>query len=62
MSNFQISNGSRSVVISQYGSRVEARLYVGAKNGLADATATLVCGKFKSLKGATRWAERQVVA
>lgn len=60
MSNQIISSGSRAVVISQYGSRFETRLYVGARNGMADAVATLVCGKFKSLKGATRWAERQV--
>lgn len=55
-----ISNGSRAVVISQYGSRIETRLYVGAKNGLASATATLVCGKFKSLTGAARWAKGRV--
>jgi hypothetical protein len=49
-------------VVSQYGSRFETRLYVGARDGLANATATLSCGKFKSLNGAIRWANAQVAA
>jgi hypothetical protein len=57
-----ISKGSRAVVVSQYGSRFETRLYVGARDGLANATATLSCGKFKSLNGAIRWANAQVAA
>jgi hypothetical protein len=47
-----ISKGSKAVVVSQYGSRFETRLYVGARDGLQSAVATLVCGKFKSLQGA----------
>lgn len=57
-----IQNGSRAVVITQQGQSFSTRLYVGARNGLAAASATLVSGKFKSLHGATRWAERQVAA
>lgn len=57
-----IQNGSRAVVVTQQGNSFSARLYVGARNGLANASATLVSGAFKSLNGATRWAERQVAA
>ena len=57
-----ISKGSRAVVVSQYGSRFETRLYVGARDGIQDAVATLVCGTFKSPNGALNWARKQVAA
>lgn len=62
MSQTIIQSGSRAVVITQQGKSFSARLYVGARNGLANAVATLTNSKFKSLKGATRWADRQVAA
>lgn len=57
-----ISNGNRAVVITAQGGRFETRLYVNARGGMANASATSVCGKFKSAAGAKRWAAKQVAA
>ena len=56
-----ITKGNQAVVINDLG-RFEARLYVNAGNGLAGADATLVCGKFKTIAGAQRWAAKQLTA
>lgn len=57
-----IRNGNKAVVISEQQGRFSARLYVNARGGLADATATLVANTFKSAAGASRWAAKQVAA
>jgi hypothetical protein len=57
-----VRNGNKAVVISEQQGRFSARLYVNARSGIADATATLVANTFKSAAGATRWAAKQVAA
>jgi len=55
MQTLKIANGSRQVIATRNdeSSKWNARLYV---NG--GETATLQCGKFKTVKGLTNWANK----
>ncbi len=57
-----VQNGNRAVVVTEQAGRFSARLYVNARSGIANASATLVANTFKSAAGATRWASKQVAA
>ncbi|KQM37969.1 hypothetical protein [Sphingomonas sp. Leaf10] len=57
-----VSKGNRAVVITEERGRFAARLYVNARDGIANASATLTANTFKSAAGANRWAAKQVAA
>lgn len=57
-----VSKGSRAVVILSQGGSFDARLYVGARDGIANASATPTAKSFKTAVGANRWAAKQVAA
>lgn len=56
MNTTKIQNGTRVVMVTEDMGRFSSRLYVN--NG---ETATLVCAKHKTLKGAQRWAAKVMV-
>lgn len=58
MTQIEIKRGSRIAVISANDEQgpFSTRLYVNCQNGLTDASATLICKKAKTLKGAHKQA------
>jgi hypothetical protein len=56
------TNGSRAVVINEQNGHFWANLYVGARNGLADASITPLRWTGKTMKGAQKWADKQLAA
>jgi hypothetical protein len=56
MKTHNIQNGTRVVIVTEDMGRFSSRLYVN--NG---ETATLICAKHKTLKGAQRWAAKVLV-
>ena len=58
-----ITQGNRAVVINeQEEGRVWANLYVNARNGLENADITLLRWTGKTVKGAEKWAAKQLAA
>lgn len=59
-----ITKENRAVVINQNaeGGDFWANLYVNGRNGLRDADITSLRWSGKTLKGAERWAEKQLAA
>jgi len=62
MTSETISAGNHAVVINGLGETFAARLYVNARNGIANADATLLHGSFKTITGARRWAKKRLAA
>lgn len=67
MDHFEIWAGRKVIIAhrSDTQSPFQARLYVDADKGesldlVSGATATLVCGKFKTETGLKRWAQRML--
>lgn len=57
------TKGNRAVVINDQGNgHVWASLYVNARNGLADADITNLSWRGKTIKGAEKWAAKQLEA
>lgn len=57
-----ITQGNRAVVINQQPGHVWACLYVNARNGMQDADITNLRWSGKTVKGAQRWAAKQLAA
>lgn len=57
-----ITQGSRAVVITEQNDHVWANLYVGARDGLENASITSFRWTGKTLAGAKRWAAKQLSA
>lgn len=55
-----ITQGNRAVVITSQDDRVQANLYVNARNGIADASITPSRWTGKTVKGAEKWAAKQL--
>lgn len=53
---------NRAVVIIQSGETIYANLYVNARNGLDNADITSLSWTGKTLKGAEKWAAKQLIA
>jgi hypothetical protein len=56
------TNGSRAVVINVQAGYVWANLYVGARNGLEQASITPTRWTGKTVAGAEKWAAKQLAA
>ncbi len=54
--------GNRAVVINETEERVWANLYVNAREGLNFADITTISWKGRTLKGARKWAAKQLAA
>jgi hypothetical protein len=54
------TKGGRAVVINEQDGHFWANLYVGARQGLAHASITQTRWTGKTLKGAEKWAEKQL--
>jgi hypothetical protein len=52
--------GNRAVVINRQGCSVWANLFVNTGNGLDDADITLLRWSGKTIRGAIRWADKQL--
>lgn len=57
-----IESGNRAVVINGEEGSFWANLYVNARNGLQNADITPLRWSGKSLKGAEKWAAKQLVS
>lgn len=59
-----IQQGNRAVVIYSNGEGCvfSARVYVNVRDGIANATATNLARKFNTLKGAEKYAAKQLAA
>lgn len=55
-----ITEGSRAVVINNQDGHIWACLYVNARNGIADASITSSRWSGKTMKGAEKWAAKQL--
>jgi hypothetical protein len=62
MTQTTLTNGSRAVVITEQDGFFWANLYVGARNGLADASITSSRWTGKTMAGARRWAAKMLSA
>lgn len=56
------TNGSRAVVINEQNGYFWANLYVGARNGIEQASITPTRWTGKTMAGALRWAAKQLAA
>lgn len=57
-----ITKGNQAVVINEQDGHVWADLYVNVRDGIRNASITGVCWSGKTVKGAERWAQRQLAA
>lgn len=57
-----VTSGNRAVVINQQGESCWANLYVNARNGIQSADITALRWTGKTLKGAHKWAAKQLAA
>jgi len=56
------TNGSRAVVITEQNGFFWANLYVGARNGIENASITPSRWTGKTMAGALKWAEKKLTA
>ncbi len=56
------TNGSRAVVITEQDGFFWANLYVGARNGIENASITPSRWSGKTMAGALKWAEKKLAA
>lgn len=59
MKTIKIS-GNRAVVINEQNGQVWANLYVNARNGIENADITALRWEGKTIKGAQKWADKQL--